>query len=174
METASFPHPFLHDGIVDVIILIHEELALALCLGHLGQVRAHEEFALKFKGYRIKWMSSNVTLNNWTPITAKRNWSSKVTTTMLPMVFTETIKHCTTFFKPFALLMALKGLNTRSTRRILRKPIPLPPKIEIRETDTTTISRQLKGDLAKAPWWNKKPYVISFKEHSIVKIVVNT
>ena len=47
--------------------------------------------------------------------------------------------------------MALRGLNTLRTLRILRKPMPEPPKIEIRETETTTISRQLNGDRQKAP-----------------------
>ena len=47
--------------------------------------------------------------------------------------------------------MALRGLNTLRTLRILRKPMPEPPKMEIRETDTTTISRQLNGDRQKAP-----------------------
>jgi hypothetical protein len=41
--------------------------------------------------------------------------------------------------------MARSGLSTLSTLRIFRKPIPDPPKIEIRDTDTTTISKQLKA-----------------------------
>ena len=90
-------------------------------------------------------------------MTAKRKTSSRVTITMLLMVLTETIRHWTTFFSPFALLMALRGLRTRRTRRILRNPMPLPPKIEMRETLTTTMSRQLKGDLAKAPSWKRNP-----------------
>ena len=46
---------------------------------------------------------------------------------------------------PGALLIALRGLRTRSTRRIFRKPIPEPPKMDIKDTETTTISRQLKA-----------------------------
>jgi hypothetical protein len=46
---------------------------------------------------------------------------------------------------PGALLMALRGLSTLSTRRILRKPMPEPPNMEMRETETTTMSRQLKA-----------------------------
>jgi hypothetical protein len=46
---------------------------------------------------------------------------------------------------PGALLMALRGLRTLSTRRILRNPMPEPPNMEMRETETTTMSRQLKA-----------------------------
>ena len=45
------------------------------------------------------------------------------------------------------LLIALRGLSTLRTLRILRNPMPEPPKMEIRDTDTTTISKQLNGDL---------------------------
>jgi hypothetical protein len=41
--------------------------------------------------------------------------------------------------------MALRGLRTLSTRRILRNPMPEPPNMEMRETETTTMSRQLKA-----------------------------
>ena len=48
-------------------------------------------------------------------------------------------------YLPGALLIALRGLRTLRTLRILRNPIPEPPNIDIRDTDTTMMSRQLKA-----------------------------
>lgn len=95
-----------------------------------------------------------LTLKSCTPMQANINWSSVVTMTMLPMVLMATNTHCTTCwnrrekqrvnthrgahradicgsyvhvqtFNPFALLMALSGLSTRSTRRIFTTLIAL-------------------------------------------------
>ena len=47
VEGVPIPDSLLHDRIVQVAILVHDELALALLLGHLGSVRAHEELAFE-------------------------------------------------------------------------------------------------------------------------------
>ena len=47
MERISLPDPLLDDGVVEIAIFVDNKIALAGVLGHLGQVRAHEELALE-------------------------------------------------------------------------------------------------------------------------------
>ena len=54
VEGVALPDALLHDGVVEVAVLVHHELALALVLCHLGLVRAHEEFTLERRGENIK------------------------------------------------------------------------------------------------------------------------
>lgn len=44
--------------------------------------------------------------------------------------------------------------------------------MEMSETQTTSMSRTLKAERKKAPWWRISPYVISFRKSSSVKILV--
>ena len=73
-------------------------------------------------------------------MTAKRKTSSRVTITMLLIVLTETIRHWTTFFNPFALLMALRGLRALKVRRLLKAVrLELPSTARLR-TETCTVA----------------------------------
>ena len=47
MKGVPFPDALLHDGIVQVAVLVDDELAVALVLSHLGGVGAAEELALE-------------------------------------------------------------------------------------------------------------------------------
>ena len=47
VEGVPFPNALLDDRVAQVAVLVDDELTLALILGRLGLVRAHEEFALK-------------------------------------------------------------------------------------------------------------------------------
>ena len=58
----------------------------------------------------------NLPLNSWTPMTANMKRRRMATTKMFPMFFTEATMHCTTCFRPAALLIAL---GKRNMRRIL-------------------------------------------------------
>ena len=53
----------------------------------------------------------NLPLNSWTPITANMKRRRMATTKMFPMFFTEATIHCTTCFRPAALLIALGKRN---------------------------------------------------------------
>jgi hypothetical protein len=53
--------------------------------------------------------------------------------------------------------------------------MPEPPNMEIRETETTTMSRQLNGDRQKAPGWNrnlKRNKIVSIKFIFLVAVSV--
>ena len=69
----------------------------------------------------LEWslQEKNFPLKSCTPMTANMNCRRRVTRTMLPMVLTATMTHCTTCLRPLARLMALSGRSTLSTRRIL-------------------------------------------------------
>ena len=47
MKGVPFPDALLHDGIVQVAVLVDDELAVALVLSHLGRVGAPEELAIE-------------------------------------------------------------------------------------------------------------------------------
>ena len=51
----------------------------------------------------------NLPLNSWTPMTANMKRRRSATTKMFPMFFTEATMHCTTCFRPAALLIALEN-----------------------------------------------------------------
>ena len=53
----------------------------------------------------------NLPLNSWTPMTANMKRRRRATTKMFPMFFTEATMHCTTCFRPAALLIALENGN---------------------------------------------------------------
>ena len=55
----------------------------------------------------------NLPLNSWTPMTANMKRRRMATTKMFPMFFTEATMHCTTCFRPAALLIALGIRNMR-------------------------------------------------------------
>jgi len=47
VEVVPLPGPLLHDGVVEVAVLVDDELSLAGLLCHLGLVRTHEELPLE-------------------------------------------------------------------------------------------------------------------------------
>jgi hypothetical protein len=49
--------------------------------------------------------------------------------------------------------------------------MPEPPKMEMSETETTTISRQLKGDRQNAPGWNRNLEAVSLDHKHAVFVV---
>ena len=46
VEVSPDPLPLLLDRVVDVVIFVGEEIALAFIRCHLGEIRASEEFSL--------------------------------------------------------------------------------------------------------------------------------
>ena len=140
----------------------------------------------------------NLPLNSWTPTTANMKRRSRATIKMFPMFFTEATMHCTTCFKPAALLIALQ----KQMRLIQKHPWPQrpqnsydpqnlhhghSPRTEERSqptflahlrtnatwlTPTTRRSRRLAPLLQKLPSWRISPFDTIFSTSSIVKIVV--
>ena len=47
VERVALPHPLLHHGVIDVVVRVHDVVALALLLHHLAAVGAHEELPLE-------------------------------------------------------------------------------------------------------------------------------
>ena len=73
----------------------------------------------------------NFPLNSWTAITAKMKWNRRYTTKMLNTFLSELMTQSKTAFNFGTLLMVLRGLSTRSTRRDFMVPKFSPPELPL-------------------------------------------
>ena len=91
----------------------------------------------------------NLPLNSWTPTTANMKRRSRATIKMFPMFFTEATMHCTTCFKPAALLIALqKQMRLRGSSKNIPDLNGLRTRMTLR-TFTTDTAPELRKEVSQ-------------------------
>lgn len=104
------------------------------------------------KCYLLEWNYClwKQTLNSWTPITANMNSSKHVTRTILPIVLTATMTHCTTCYNVEKCTWTIDGNETTIDQAFVSN---------MKESFRCEIERKVSKDNATHGWDKKRMWI---------------